>query len=506
MADQFKRKTSDSLERHLKIECVDRLGRALTTKKRLKIIVGGRGSTKSTFVADVVIAKMAHGELWCCAREYQNSIDESVHRLILEEIDRIDIDGFTSDKNHIYHLSGGRNFYQGFARNATKVKSMLTGVNGLWIEEGEALSFTTLDTLTASLRLSAKDAQAVISGDDVKLPEIWITMNRGSRADPMAQRFLSRAEKSLARQGWYEDDYMLVIQVNYNDIPRSWWMASGLEIERADDETKMSKGQYRSKWLGDYWDDVENALIPVEWFDAAISAHEKLGFKGEGAIIAAHDPSDEGGDSKGYAVRHGSVVLDIREKTTGDVGEGLDWAIDRALNDGADWFVWDCDGMGVSLKREVDRALDGKRIDYFMFKGSESPEDPNLNYNDSDSRDPSKRKTNKDTFTNKRAQYYFRLRDRLYNTWKAVTKGSYIDPDDMISLSSSIENMDQLRSEVCRIPLKRNNNGKIQIMTKLEMSKNPYNLPSPNLADSLMMAMFSPKSKTEVKDIQFDGW
>jgi hypothetical protein len=76
----------------------------------------------------------------------------------------------------------------------------------------------------------------------------------------------------------------------------------------------------------------------------------------------------------------------------------------------------------------------------------------------------------------------------------------------MISLSSDISTLDQLRAEVCRIPLKRNNNGKIQIMSKLEMAKKPYQLPSPNMGDSLMMSMFSPKQKAQVQPIKFAGW
>jgi hypothetical protein len=77
----------------------------------------------------------------------------------------------------------------------------------------------------------------------------------------------------------------------------------------------------------------------------------------------------------------------------------------------------------------------------------------------------------------------------------------------MISLSSSIDCLDQLRSEVCRIPLKRSTNGKIQIMSKIEMKKKPYELPSPNLGDSLMMSMFSPKIQlNKVSTIKFTGW
>jgi len=80
------------------------------------------------------------------------------------------------------------------------------------------------------------------------------------------------------------------------------------------------------------------------------------------------------------------------------------------------------------------------------------------------------------------------LRDRFYATYRAVVKNEYIDPESMISLSSSIPNIEQLRAEVCRIPRKHNGNGMIQIMTKQEMWTK-HKIPSPNMADALMMSM-----------------
>lgn len=47
--------------------------------------------------------------------------------------------------------------------------------------------------------------------------------------------------------------------------------------------------------------------------------------------------------------------------------------------------------------------------------------------------------------------------------------------------------MAKLRAEICRIPLKPNGNGFIQIMTKEEMKK--LGVPSPNMADSVMMSL-----------------
>ena len=290
---------------------------------------------------------------------------------------------------------------------------------------------------------------------------------------------------SSDRDGYYEDDLHLIVLINITDNPL---VPDVLKQEMESDRERMSPALFQHVWEGEYYDSVEDNIIPTEWYDAAIDAHVKLGFEPSGALIASHDPSDEGGDSKGFALRKGSVVLDVCEKITGDSGEGMDWALQKARQAQADWFVWDCDGLGISLKRQVDQELESTKMQKHQFRGSETPDDAAVPYSGRDS------KTNKDTFFNKRAQYWWKLRDRFEATYRAVTKGEYVNPDDIISLSSEIPTLDQLRSEVCRIPQKRSNNGKIQIMSKIDMAKKPYELPSPNMGDALMMSMFSPKA------------
>lgn len=493
----------------IQIDYVKNLHPVFTKQKRIKIIVGGRGSTKSTAIADYVAACMANGQLWCCARENQNSIEESVHRTILDEVDRLNISGFTDTKTSIVHSSGGRAFYRGLARNITSLKSTLSGVDGLWIEEGEDISENTLRVLTASVRLNAKDTQRLIEGEDVKMPEIIITMNRGTRQGAVAQKWLIQAEKELSRCGYYEDDLVMVVQMNYTDMPKAWFEGSGLEDERKQDEERLSYSAYSHKWLGAYLDEIENSIIKQEWFNAAIMAHElphlKEVFKPKGALIAAHDPSDTGNDSKGFALRHGSIVRMVDEKTTGEIDEGLDWATGLALKGDADWFIWDGDGMGAGLKRSVATNLDGKKIQYQMFRGSLSgtgQDNATKIYQQEFGGRQANPKTYAETFKNNRAQYYTMLADRFYNTYKCVKRGEYIDPELMISLDTNgISNIDALRAEVCRIPAVDNANGLIQIMNKKEMKSNK--IESPNMADSLMMCMFVPPIKKQRKAIKY---
>ncbi len=491
----------------MEIECLSNFGILIQTPKRVKILVGGRGSTKSTFVADYVLAEMSQGRIWCCAREYQNTIEESVHRLMLDEVRRLDFKGFTYDKSHIMHSSGGRNFYRGLARNPEGVKSMLTGIDGIWLEEGRTLSQASINVLSASIRPSAEDTGRIMRGEEVKFPELWITMNRGSSADPISKHWLKRAENGLKRHGFYEDDMLMVVEANWGDVPKKLWMATGLETERLDDLQNLPRALYDHKWGGDYLDTVDNAIIQPEWFDAAKDAHLiphlQGAFKPYGAKIVSYDPFDDGGDAAAVAVRHGSIIEKVCSKSTGTIDDVTDWATGIARQINADWFVWDGDGMGTGLRRQISDAFKGTRTEFHMFKGSLSgnaQDNAGITYlptdGDNSNLTPN---TYADTFKNNRAQYYCELARKFHNTYNSVVKGKYTDPADMISLNTEgIDDISILRSQLCRIPRKPNPNGLEQIMSKQEMVKPPLSISSPNEADAVMMSGFMPPVKKEV--------
>lgn len=459
----------------------------LTKSKPLKIAIGGRGSGKSIGFGDMFTMKMEteQADIYCL-REYQDSISDSVHRVFKGSVqDRLQLDGWTILENKIIAPCGAQTTYKGAARNPDSIQSA-QGYKYSWFEEAHRASEQSLDKLIPTI---------------IRNPgaECWFSANPQSSGDAFSKRFINPYLKQLEKDGYYEDDIHLIIVVNWRDNP--WWNEEQERLRRWDYE-HQPRAKYDWVWEGKFNDTVENSIIKPEWFDAAIDAHVVLGFKPVGAIVAAHDPSDMGEDAKGYALRHGSVVLDARDKDTGDVNEGCDWALDLAIKNDVDHFTWDCDGLGVSLKRQVEAAFSGKKIEATMFKGSESPERPDVIYQGTDNSDRRKEKTNKQTFKNKRAQYYTALRDRFYNTYRAVVKKEYVDPDTMISLSSDIGNLAGLRAEVCRIPLKDNGGGFIQIMSKIEMKK--QGIQSPNMADCLMMLMIHPEAPITV-DLNFDS-
>lgn len=456
-----------------KLQIPKKLQRTLTTKARIIVLIGGRGSAKSESTGRILLMKSQTEQAdVLCGREFQNSIDDSVHKLLSGLVVKTGAQGFNVTDKKIDCYGGGFRF-KGFSRNSAAVKSA-QDFKYSWIEEADSLSQQSIDDLLPTIRSEGS--------------QLWFTANPQSSADPFSKRFILPYERHLRQHGYYEDEMHLIILINYRDNP---WFPKELELQRKWDFGNLPRAKYDHIWEGAFNDSIEDSLIMAEWFDACIDAHKTLGFEPIGLKMAAHDPSDEGNDDKGYAYRHGSVLLDLQEKATGNVNDGGDWATGLAINQGVDAFTWDCDGLGVGLNRQVTKAFEGKHTLISQFKGSESPDSPDAIFEHVEGSKIQGQKTNKQAIKNKRAQYYYQIRQRIFKTYESVVKGVYNDPDGMISFDSSIELLPKLRSELCRLPVKPNANGLFELYPKPEM-KSKFKIDSPNLGDAVMMLMRQP--------------
>lgn len=429
------------------------------------------------------------GQRCCSAREFQNSIEDSSHALISEEIDRLEAQGFDIGANTIKHTSGGSIFQKGLARNPLSIKSIVADL--IWIDEGETLSAKTLKALSASFRISAaKKDRASKAGKEAAVPDILISMNRGSSHDPISKEYLKDAETDLAKQGYHINEHYMVVEINWDDIPKAWFESSGLEPERASDEKRMSTAEYDHKWGGAYSDTIDNAIIKPEWFDACVDAHEKLSGMGDwgmGQRVVSFDPADAGDDPEALAYMEGNIIMEAMQADQKDIDLAQKWACSYANEKRVDAFTWDCDGMGVGLKGSVESAFNGTRTKYVQFKGGHGAHNPDDIYeeNESDYRDDDNPKTNKEAFRNQRSQFYFELANAMKRTYLAVKDGRNFDTDKLISFNGTIRHLDLLRSELCRIPRKYVAGGRYQLMTKPEMVA--MGIASPNIADCIMM-------------------
>ena len=89
---------------------------------RYKVAYGGRGGAKSWGFARALIYIARRTPIRVlCAREYQNSILESVHRLLAEQIDAMGMqDFFIVKKTNIEGINGSNFFFEGLHNNVMR--------------------------------------------------------------------------------------------------------------------------------------------------------------------------------------------------------------------------------------------------------------------------------------------------------------------------------------------------------------------------------------------------
>lgn len=235
-----------------------------------------------------------------------------------------------------------------------------------------------------------------------------------------------------------------------------------------------------------YQASAEGILIPSEWVQAAVDAHIRLGIQPSGQRLGAMDVADEGKDKNGFSARYGFLLQDVKEWT----GEGSDIyasvvkVFGYCDDFGLDEFRFDEDGLGAGVRgdaRVINELRKAERLGYLTatpFRGSGSVFDPEDEAVPGDNGKPAR--LNKDFFANAKAQSWWHLRKLFRNTFRAI-EGMDYDPDEIISISSAIENKERLLMELSQPTWSKNAVGKILV------DKQPEGTKSPNLADSVMI-------------------
>ncbi len=250
---------------------------------------------------------------------------------------------------------------------------------------------------------------------------------------------------------------------------------------------------------------ITNILIPNEWIRASIDSHIKLNIKPTGIKKGGFDVADKGPDKNSVCCRHGILITSISEWS----GSGSDIyaSVEKVFNLCDEFSIeevdYDADGLGADVRGDSRKIneIRSKKIHFGAFHGSGAIIDPEGNpYQLSDTKDMEAGRTNADFFSNFKAQSWWHLRLKFRTTYRAVTEGKEFNPEDIISISSTIPLSTRLISELSQPIYRINDNGKIVI------EKTPDGCKSPNLADSVMIA-FAPHEKKSVGffDIDFDA-
>jgi hypothetical protein len=263
-----------------------------------------------------------------------------------------------------------------------------------------------------------------------------------------------------------------------------WHTPEWIEQKRGE----LSDDIFAQEFLRDSTAAIEGQLIKSVWVEASIDADKVLGFEPTGARVAALDVADGGDDRNALAARHGVLVTHVASREGLMADGGGAWGYAEAKQAGADELLYDSIGVGAGAAAVLRDKRDIKTQGWSAAGAVVNPEalyPPNVKPGT-----PGARK-NKDQFHNAKAQGWWMLRDRFIATFKAVTdhrNGIPFtgDPDNLISLSSGIAELQQLKPELSQVTFGYNNAGKIVI------NKAPDGHRSPNRADSVMIA-FAPK-------------
>lgn len=244
----------------------------------------------------------------------------------------------------------------------------------------------------------------------------------------------------------------------------------------------------------DYNASAEDQFLPATWVKSAIDAHKKLGFRPEGIRVTGFDPADVG-DARAVVNRHGSVVLEVAQRTAGDITQAIPWAFELADLFRADALAYDADGMGAPSMKLANRKLNAGRGQVVAYQGSGAVKNPGKHRRHSSDDE----KANIDKYQNYRAQTWSWVRERLRKTHDAVERagaGQIVNADsaEMISIDSDCGELTALIAELSRPKRIFTPNGKIKVEDKAAMKKRGVR--SPNMADALVMAF----SVTELED------
>lgn len=197
MAAKAKKAEATELQFPRKLQCLFR-------PARYKVFHGGRGGAKSWGIARALVMLAATKKLRIlCAREVQNTMRDSVHKLLKDQIEALGLlPWFTITENSIRSSVGSEFIFKGLRYDVQGVKST-EGIDICWVEEAQTVSADSWDVLIPTIRKEGS--------------EIWVSFNPYENSDPTYQRFVVSPP-----------DGAVVVSINYDDNP---WLPKTLRDE-----------------------------------------------------------------------------------------------------------------------------------------------------------------------------------------------------------------------------------------------------------------------------------
>ena len=162
--------------------------KALFSAFRYKVFYGGRGAGRSWAFAMALLILGANKKLRIlCARELQKSIRDSVHKLLVDQIEALNLGSFYEiTQNTIRGKNGTEFIFEGLRHNSQQIKSY-EAIDICWVEEAVTVSKSSWDFLIPTIRKEGS--------------EIWLSFNPELEEDETYKRFVTNQPKNACKEG-----------------------------------------------------------------------------------------------------------------------------------------------------------------------------------------------------------------------------------------------------------------------------------------------------------------
>lgn len=193
-----------------------------------KIAWGGRGSLKSwSFARALLTLGIAQPLRILCAREVQKSLSQSVHQLLRDQIQALELDDYYDiTENAIRGTVQDTLFrFTGLSDQTAESLKSYEGFDVLWCEEAQAISRRSFQIALPTIFRTAG-------------AEVWISFNPNMTTDEAWERFVVNTPPGA-----------MVVEMNWRDaVACNWWTP---EMERLRQwDLVHSKDDYSNIWDG----------------------------------------------------------------------------------------------------------------------------------------------------------------------------------------------------------------------------------------------------------------
>lgn len=245
------------------------------------IFYGGRGSTKSHSVARSLIIRGRQKKYRIlCARELQNSIEESSFQLLKDIIDLYGFNDYTYTNNEIVNkITGTTILFKGLKKGHTQSVKSLEGIDICWVEEAQSVTSESLEILSPTVR--NKGSQLIF------------TFNRMTDLDPVYVKYVMNPPARTFSK-----------LINFDVAVKCGMFSKELQEEMEYDREHRPE-LFEHKWLGLPMSQSDESIISRTETLAAMNRK----ISDDGAIIIGADIARMGNDRIVFWKRKGLKTI-----------------------------------------------------------------------------------------------------------------------------------------------------------------------------------------------------